>query len=216
MKNTRLGEENRQSFAPSAEGKFPPEPVRMACRRTWESFPSVGYAFGFGAEESLGEDSFYLISLADHPLEVVFEKALWYASVRSNRGLPGIVLEKHLNHLYEELLKNSPQKSNRNRKLLNAESYLADLRLQVIPENTRDFLTREFYREVGEDLRNKWPQAGNILVSAVADEFQGNRNSVLSCVEWLGQSRLFPGKWVNGVLHLIKRSREAAGAKKTK
>ncbi|SEH43445.1 hypothetical protein [Magnetospirillum fulvum] len=136
-------------------------------------------------------DGGYLVTLTSHPLAYVIQQIKWLGVLLASRGMPRWLLESHLDLLYDELSAAIPKRRVKYRKLLKAAERLREARYDWIPQPDFETLAAAFAANSGGGLAN----AGEMLVSAVCDEFCGIAKAVPSLVVWLGDPARFSAQW---------------------
>ena len=174
--------------------------AQRASDRSWQEFPYYEARFGERGRRFGLSDSSWLVSLCSGTAARAVEQVRWLGTVLSSRGMPQILLERHLQILHEEL------GGKRYAVLLRCADDLRKRRSSVIAEPAFDTLSSEFESRT----RGLGPGAfGPLLVSAVADEGNGIERAVSSLRMWAADSERFPKRWVQAVDRTIARARAA-------
>jgi hypothetical protein len=83
-------------------------------------------------------------------------------------------------------------------------------RLRHLDEVTSAQLAMTFDERAGSDPLPRIPEAGALLVAAVADERADVENAVDSLMEWLADPARFPDRWIAAATATINSAREQA------
>ena len=184
--------------------------VRAALRageRSWQRFPYYAWRYGERGRAFTRSDSAWTVTLAHHPQEVVDQQVRWLGALLSARGMPQWLLQLHLETLYEELVGILPERQATYERLLHAAAMLHELRRQHISDEAFAALAEGFARRVGPEWGSRLPEAGGLLVAAVADERAGIARAVPSVEAWMTDPARFPGDWIAAVRSLVQEVR---------
>ena len=108
-----------------------PRELQAAVRageRCWQRFPYFSQRYGHRGEKFTSSDSAWLVTLAEYDQARVHQQVAWLGQVLAARGMPRLLLETHLELLYEELTSAVPEKQAAYQKLWNAARQLAETR----------------------------------------------------------------------------------------
>jgi len=188
-----------------------PREVQAALRagqECWARFPYYGLRYGDRGERFTRSDSGYLAALAAEPEPVVLEQVLWLGNVLASRGMPTWLLESHLDLLHRALAAAAPERAERYLKLERAAATLRLRRLgQVSAQRVAD-LAADFRARVGaEPWAARLPEAGELLVAAVADERGGTAHAVPSLLSWFADPARFSPTWIAAGAAVIEAAR---------
>ena len=122
----------------------------------------------------------------------VQEQINWLGRVLSQRGMPQIMLERHLEILYEELTRAVPDREESYKKLLVAANALRNTRREFISDELLRELSTEFEEEVGAEGGPFAKRSGELIVAAVADERSGMEGAVKSIESWMTDASRLP------------------------
>lgn len=134
----------------------------------------------------------------------------WIKNVLASRGMPSIMLEKTLQRLHAELVAAVPEQQVHYHGVLAAADRLRAARTACLADERTGELCRQFDRAVGIDLAEKYPDAGPLLVSAVADTFSGIEAALPSLHKFLTDEEHFPSQWIAAVNALVAGLKQAA------
>ncbi len=147
------------------------EAALKAGQHSWQVCPYYNLRYSQRGERFTRSDSGYLVTLVQENFEIVIEKVSWLGNVLANRGMPTWLLEQHLRILYKELCAVLPENQHLYEKLLLSADVLTKNRIAKISDEKTIELITDFQKLVAaEDWAMKLPEAGMLVVSAVADE----------------------------------------------
>jgi heme oxygenase len=181
-----------------------------AGERCWQRFPYLAQRYAQRGQKFTSSDSAWLVTLAEYDQPRVHQQVAWLGQVLAGRGMPRLLLETHLELLYEELTKAIPEKQAAYQKLLNAARQLAETRRHHVDDALSRSLATSFDVAVGQELSERLPGTGALLVAAVADERAGVQNAVESLESWLTDSARFPQAWIGAVRAVLQVARKVA------
>jgi hypothetical protein len=178
------------------------------------SFHAVRYyaeRFGERGVRFSRSDSCWLATLARSSPSEAHKHIRWLGRVLSNRGMPEILLERHLLTLHEALCAAVPEHAAEYAVLSEVARALADARTSAMPAAAARSLVERFVRDVGRTSGPIDPQEASLLLcSAVADLRNGAPRAVASLASFLGDSARFGARWAGAVKRLITET-DAAG-----
>ncbi len=182
------------------------EAARRAAEVSLRVFPYYRERFGDRARMFGASDGAWLITLCRGEREYVRRQVLWLAGVLAARGVPGWLLERHLDFLHGELLglTEAPQRC---RPLLDAAHMLRDDRRRSLPDAAFTRIAADFEARADAEWMRRLPGMGSILVAAVADEAAGIGRAVHSMLSWAANPALFPHAWIAAVRSTIADAR---------
>ncbi|HEU4521273.1 MAG TPA: hypothetical protein VFT12_04665 [Thermoanaerobaculia bacterium] len=176
-----------------------------ASERSLREFPYYRERYGERGARFGESDSGWLVSLCSGPAAFARQQVQWLGAVLSSRGMPQLLLEKHLQFLEEELSRAIPSNRSAWRILGRCADDLRRARIRGIPEDAGRAIAEKFEAV----WRERIPEMGILLVSAVADERNGIERAVVSVEEWAADAERFSRKWVRAVRETIAAAREA-------
>lgn len=200
------------------EHDMPTDPVELAAavragERCLEEYPYFERRYGERGRRFTSSDSGWLVTLSRMEQDATDKQVLWLCSVLASRGMPRILMEKHLRHLAAELSAARPERESFYLRLSRAADMLERLRLEKIPADRAASLAREFQPRAGTAFAQAaLPEAAELVLGAAVDEAQGVDNAVASLMGWLADPDRFPQAWVEAVQELLAKARtEASG-----
>lgn len=189
------------------------EAALRAAETCWLEFPYFSQRFGERGRRFARSDSAWLVTLADYDPGAVMEQVNWLGGLLAARGMPTLTLERHLEILHAELISALSSKEDRYAPLLVAARHLAEQRNAPIAPARAQALVDDFYRETGTAWRTRHPDAGRLIVAAIADECNGIENAGEALIGWYTAPERFPEPWCTAAGLLAARVREAAQAR---
>lgn len=190
-----------------------PLELRSALRAGKQTQRRFGYyerRYGERGRAFTRSDSAWIVTLAEAPQGVAEHQLRWLGTVLAARGMPRWLLEVHLETLHAELVAAVPEKRTSYDALLRAAAMFRDERLAHLDEATSSELAETFDRRLGPGSSMGLPEAGALLVAAVADERNGVYRAVDSLMEWLADPARFPDEWVTAATETVAAARELA------
>jgi hypothetical protein len=172
--------------------------AEAAARRSYEEFPYYSMRYGERGRAFGLSDGAWLARLCELKRPDAQAQIRWLGGVLSARGMPQLLLERHLEIVYEELI-GARGRAAACRMLQRGALDLRAMRLSVIPERAFASLARTFERRTG----NAIPRFGELLVSAAADHKNGISNAVPSIELWATDPERFSLPWIEAVRETI-------------
>jgi hypothetical protein len=189
-----------------------PEEIAAAERAGEKSiaeFPYYVERYGESARRFGLSDGAWMVTLCSgRDDEMIVREIEWLWRVLAPRGMPGLLLERHLSVLRGELTEARPEDSERYGRLEIGEDFLRRRRTAVLPEDALREIAERFARSVDPDLNDRLPRMGEILCAAVADEGAGVERAVRSVLTWAADPRLFPAGWIDAARAAVAEARE--------
>ena len=176
----------------------------------WQRFPYFEARYGERGRRFARSDGAWLATLCQFDQEQINQQVRWLGRVLSTRGMPTILLQVQLEILFEELAAAIPEKKPDYEKLLVAASELHNCRSRYIEEDLFHALADSFNRAVGPEWSERFLNAGELLVSAVADERAGSIGTVENIETWMCDSTRFPAVWITAVREILAQAQELA------
>ncbi len=180
----------------------------QAADTCWNWFPYFEARYGERGRRFARSDGVWLATLCQFDREQINQQVRWLGRVLSTRGMPTLMLQIHLEILFEELASAIPEKRSEYEKLLDAAAELRKCRNRYIEEDQSQALTDAFNRAVGPEWSERFPHAGALLVSAVADERAGSVGTVKNIETWMTDSARFPAEWITAVQEILTQAQE--------
>lgn len=167
-----------------------------AGEQSWRNFPYYELRYAERGRRFTRSDSAWIVTVAKEPLSSAKRQLRWLGVVLASRGMPRWLLEMHLGELYAELVVAVPENRPAYDHLLEVAAMFRRERFRHLDEATSAELAVAFDRRIGPDHVPSLPEAGALLVAAVADERAGLKGGVDSLLEWLADPARFPADWV--------------------
>jgi hypothetical protein len=184
------------------------EAATRATERSYIEFPYYEARFGDRGKRFGLSDGAWILTLRDAAPAKAIEQIRWLGAVLSSRGMPQILLERHLEFLFEEL-QSAPEYN----VLMRCARELRKLRQSILPARVFDTLAAEFESE-SRNATVDIPKMGQLLVCAVCDENLGIEHAVANIGFWAADRKRFPNRWIKAVENTIDRARSAASRKR--
>jgi hypothetical protein len=181
-----------------------------AGERTRRRFVYYERRYGERGRRFTHSDSAWIVTLAGRPPGVAEGQLRWLGGLLAARGMPRWLLEEHLEVLHAELVAALPEKRTDYDQLLRIAGLFRDERRSHLDEATSSELARAFDRRVGSTAAAGLPEAGALLVAAVAEERAGLDRAVDSLMVWLADPARFPAAWVAAATEAVASARELA------
>ncbi len=186
----------------------------QAGRICMHEFPYLESRFGQRGRRFTISDSAWLAALSDESQSQLYSQVTWMGTMLSARGIPQIILQRHLEILHRELSRTIPLKQEKYMKILNGASLLRGNRIAVIDEREARKLREGFAFSVASDelqpIHMRFPNLALLVISAVVDEKLGVENAVPALLSWVLNKELFPQDWIEAVSQLVFDTRIAA------
>ena len=191
------------------------DPVELAAalragERTWQRFPYYEMRYGERGRRFTASDSAWIVTTAHQQLSDARRELRWLGEVLAARGMPRWLLELHLAELHAQLVSAKPENRAVYDRLLPVVAMLRAERFRHLDEATSAELVEQFDRRTASDLGPSVPEAGALLVAAVADERAGVKGSVESLVSWLADPARFSVDWVAATTETLAAARHRA------
>ncbi|MDX6300912.1 MAG: hypothetical protein QOF53_2126 [Nocardioidaceae bacterium] len=181
-----------------------------AGERTRRRFVYYERRYGERGQRFTHSDSAWIVTLAGRPPGVAEGQLRWLGALLAARGMPRWLLEEHLEVLHDELVAAVPEKRSDYDELLRIATLFRDERRSHLDETTSSEVAQAFHRRVGSTAAAELPEAGALLVAAVAEERVGLAGVVDSLMQWLADPARFPAGWVAAATEAIATARQLA------
>ena len=159
--------------------------VQAAVRTTYRVFPYYEYRFGGRGRRFGASDGGWLVWLVRLPQKTLEGTVVWLQQVLGARGMPGWLLEVHLDILVWHLNRVRPDGRDDYARLTKAVTSLREDRTAVISDEGMNVMAREFAASLTSDPSRTVVGLGRLVVAAVVDERLGMVRVVDSFREWL-------------------------------
>jgi hypothetical protein len=179
-----------------------------AAEASWEEFPYYAWRFGERGRHYSWSDSAWLVTLGGRAEPQAWRHISWLGGLLAARGMPRLMLERHLRCLHRELVRAKPEHPEAHDVLRRMAERLAEERRQFLDDLTLRGLGEDFDARVGPDWSRRMRGTGELLASAVADECSGLTQAVPSLASWMGEPSRFPPPWLQAVAELLRLSRQ--------
>jgi hypothetical protein len=191
------------------------EELRAALRAaeaSWEEFPYYAWRFGERGRQFCWSDSAWLVTMSGQAEEQVWTHVSWQGRLLAPRGMPRLLLERHLRCLHRELVRAKPALEASHEVLRRVADRLAEERRRFIDDPTLHMLGADFDARVGPDWSHRLRGSGELLAAAVADESGGIAEAVDSIALWMCDPSRFPAPWCHAVEETLARARQLVWA----
>ena len=180
--------------------------AEAATRLSWREFPYYAKRYGERGWRFSLSDSGWIETLCELSAEAAKSQILWLANLLAARGMPRLLLERHLDHLHAELLAAVPDRGSRYEVLRVLATHLRTIRTASMPESVFAQVGAEFEARTAassERVRNM----GSVIAAAVADDQAGVGNVLESVVSWAKDPARFDSVWIEAVDAALERAR---------
>lgn len=193
---------------------------QLAVLRTTErcltEYPYFLYRYGLRGRRFSDADGAWLATLPELCSETLLDQVHWLAGVLASRGMPSLLLARHMEILADELLWARPEKAQRSSLLRQCAGVLRaplDARLPRSVLQSRIAAMRQAVPGANDVHDFACAEAVHLLASAVADEARGLSGAESSLLDWLMDPRRFPETWTRAVrvAHDALREQWSAG-----
>jgi hypothetical protein len=171
-------------------------------------YPYYEARYGENAMRFGHSDGAWIALLAHDIQRGVDEQVRWLGNVLACRGMPRLLLERHLEILHEELAAAVPEERHRYEKLQRAAETLRAQRRAVLSDDAMHALAAEFDASVRGEWSAPIPRLGEIVVAAAVDERLGIHEAVTSVERWITVPERFPSTWTDAVHRTLDAARE--------
>lgn len=179
--------------------------------RCWARHPYFDQRYGERGRRFTRSDGAWQATLVHYEPARISQQVKWLGRVLAARGMPGVLLEEHLEILADELTAAIPTGKSAYDKLRTAAAELRTARHRHLKDDQLEALDTEFDRTADPEWSVRLPHTGRLLACAVCDEREGSPLAVKSLHSWLTDPRRFPLTWVTAVDATIAQAREVAG-----
>lgn len=184
-----------------------------AAEASWEEFPYYAWRFGEHGRHFSWSDSAWLVTLSGHADEEVWRHVSWLGRLLAARGMPRLMLERHLRVLHQELVRARPSHPEGFGVLLRVAERMAGERRRHLEDTELRELGAEFDARVGPEWSRRLRGTGELLGAAVADESGGLAQAVPSLAAWMCEPSRFPTPWIHAVEETLVRARALCEAR---
>lgn len=170
--------------------------VLRASDKCLSEYPYFVYRYGKRGRRYTDADGAWLVTLADLKSETLHSQIDWLGGVLSNRGMPRVLMARHLEILVTELLFISAGDDPRIKALASAAENIRNDLERHFPGHIRKFRALNLEKELGRSNDFSCFEALDLISSAVVDETDGVNKSIESLVSWLADANRFSQQWV--------------------
>src|ERR1700712_1946074 len=181
-----------------------------AGERTWQRLPYYELRYGARGRRFTRSDSAWIVTAAKESAPTAKRQLRWLGAVLAARGMPRWLLEMHLTELHTALVLALPENRGAYDRLLEVAAMFHLERHRHLDEAFAAELATTFDRRVGPNPTPRIPEAGALLVAAVAGERADVENAVDSLMEWLSDPALFSAQWIAAATETIAAARKHA------
>ncbi|WP_375771101.1 hypothetical protein NR798_09435 [Archangium gephyra] len=178
-----------------------------AAEASWEEFPYYAWRYGEHGRRFSWSDSAWLVTLGGQDEARVWKHISWLGGLLAGRGMPRLMLERHLLVLSRELVHAKPVRRQAYGVLGQVAERMAGERRRVIDDQELRMFGEDFDARVGLEWSQRLRGAGELLAAAVADECWGLAQAVPSLASWMKEPARFPSPWIHAVEETLLRAR---------
>ena len=189
--------------------------ANRAGERSLEEYPYYLERYGERARLFGLSDGAWIVTLCGNPDEAaITSEVTWLAHVLASRGMPSIMMERHLDFMVEELTAAVPEKAEQYSRLRIAREVLAERRRALISDEDMTALADAFTAAVHPEVNRRFPRMGELLVSAAVDEAGGIARAATSIADWAGSAESLPSGFVTTMQTTLAAARKKVAAGK--
>lgn len=186
------------------------EAAALAGDRSWAEFPYLRLRYAERGIRYAWSDSAWLVTLCHLPQAEIERQIDWLGRLLAARGMPRLLLERHLELLHEELTRAIPGREAHYAPLRWAAAGLRAERLAHVDEGLSGELEAALVAQLGPRAAREVPGAASLLASAVADERAGVAGGAASLLDWLTDPERFGQSWIAAVRRIAQMARARA------
>ena len=179
-----------------------------------KDFPYLMMRYGTSGRHFTLSDSAWLTYLTEFSQEIINTQVNWLLNVLTTRGVPSILLEIHLDYLFQELTREKPEKREDYNKLNITRDLIQNQRVAILNDETVKTIQQEFKEKITSQEGDKLPEAIPLLASAMCDEFRGIEGALSSLKSWLYDAKIFSQDWIKAILEAEQKLKQIALSKK--
>lgn len=180
-----------------------------AGERSWREWPYYAARFGERGRRFGHSDSGWIALLVHSPPPVVNAEITWLSRLLSARGMPQLMMERHLELLHDELAAAVPERREAYAKLLRSAEMLRAERRALVPDAELSRLAAAFEAAAAVEPAERIERFGELLVSAAMDERLGIERGVIDIEAWATDASRFPPPWIDAVRQTLAAARAA-------
>ncbi|HTU64441.1 MAG TPA: hypothetical protein VMF52_00710 [Steroidobacteraceae bacterium] len=179
-----------------------------ATMRSWHEFPYYPRRYGERGWRFSLSDGGWLTTLCDSPAAGAREQVAWLGRLLAARGMPHLLLERHLGFLHEALLERLQGQAKRYARLPECAAFLRERRVAILAESRFESLARDF-ESATLGASGGIANFGAVLVAAVIDDRAGIPGVVESVTTWATDVTRFDERWCAAVGATLAAARAA-------
>ncbi|OJT23724.1 hypothetical protein BO221_17230 [Archangium sp. Cb G35] len=184
-----------------------------AAEASWEEFPYYAWRYGEHGRQFSWSDSAWLVTLGGQGEAQVWKHISWLGGLLANRGMPRLMLERHLRVLSRELVHAKPMHRRAYDVLSRVAERMAGERRRILGDDELRMFGEDFDARVGPEWSQRLRGAGELLAAAVADEYGGIAQAVPSLASWMREPSRFPAPWIRAVERTLLQARSLCRAR---
>jgi len=177
--------------------------VFRASERCLAEYPYFLYRFGTRGRRFADTDGAWLATLPDLGAEPLQAQADWLGRVLSSRGMPRLLLARHLEILAEELAWARPDQAERSALLQQAARRIRSVLEDRLPKLLLRKQVEKLQLACGRPEDFACVEAVDLLASAAMDEAEGLEGSTQSLMAWLADPGRNPAAWIQTVQDIL-------------
>jgi hypothetical protein len=183
--------------------------AEAATRKSWKEFPYYAQRYGERGWRFSLSDSGWIATLCDLSPADARDQVLWLGGLLAARGMPRYLLERHLEHLHDELVRAVPEKAASYVALNDCATALREIRESHVSAAAFESIAQSFENRV-KSCKVRVANMGRMLVAAVADERAAVANAIESLEPWVTDASRFDSVWIDAVRETIAAARAQA------
>ena len=185
--------------------------VLRASDRSLAELPYYMYRFGDRGRRFADTDGSWLTTLPETCPQSMGQQLDWLGGVLSNRGIPKLLLARHMEILAQELAAAKPALLQRSRSLQQEAARLRTRMSLCFSRQELLNLSRVLALRLNRDKDYACWEAINLLAAAASDQAEGISGSMQSLLSWLADPVHFPQPWVQAIKDMSLQMQEKHG-----
>lgn len=173
--------------------------VLRATERSLAEFPYFLYRYGQRARRFADSDGAWLATLPDLGAEAMQAQTDWLGRTLAARGMPRLLLARHLEVLAEELAAARPDQVERSSLLVQVAGRMRRNLEARLPRSLLKRRVIDLERACGRRRDFACAEAISLLASAAVDEADGLTGAATSLLSWLADPNRFPQPWIDAL-----------------
>ena len=194
---------------------MPKDPAEIAlalraAKNAWEQFPYLDQRYGERGRRFTRSDSCWLVALTRMPMETATKNLEWLRTVLASRGIPTIILERHLHLIQVALAVDFPDQFEMRTRF---DRFLSGLEAERHPmAGGIAHLIEQFDLRLSVCPGLKVSSAAELIASAWIDEHSGIRGALASVRDWFADPERFSEEWIENVNEFVTQLKDAGGS----